>query len=49
VPATEAQGRVHTSAATVAVLPEVEQVEVQINPADLEMDTFRSGGKGDKT
>jgi peptide chain release factor 1 len=46
VPATEAQGRVHTSAATVAVLPEVEQVEVQINPADLEMDTFRSGGKG---
>lgn len=46
VPATEAQGRVHTSAATVAVLPEVEQVDVQINPADIEMDTFRSGGKG---
>jgi peptide chain release factor 1 len=46
VPETEAQGRVHTSAATVAVLPEVEPVEVQINPADLEMDTFRSGGKG---
>jgi len=46
VPATEAQGRVHTSAATVAVLPEVEQVDVQVNPADLEVDTFRSGGKG---
>ncbi|MEW6510909.1 MAG: peptide chain release factor 1 [Bacteroidota bacterium] len=46
VPATEAQGRVHTSAATVAVLPEVEQVDIAINPADLEMDTFRSGGKG---
>jgi peptide chain release factor 1 len=46
VPETEAQGRVHTSAATVAVLPEVEQVDVQINPADIEMDTFRSGGKG---
>lgn len=46
VPETEAQGRVHTSAATVAVLPEVEQVDVQLNPADIEMDTFRSGGKG---
>jgi peptide chain release factor 1 len=46
VPETEAQGRVHTSAATVAVLPEVEQVDVQINPADVDMDTFRSGGKG---
>jgi peptide chain release factor 1 len=46
VPETEAQGRVHTSAATVAVLPEVEQVDVEINPADLEIDTFRSGGKG---
>jgi peptide chain release factor 1 len=46
VPETETQGRVHTSAATVAVLPEVEQVEVDINPADLEIDTFRSGGKG---
>jgi peptide chain release factor 1 len=46
VPETEAQGRVHTSAATVAVLPEVEDVQVNINPADLEMDTFRSGGKG---
>ena len=46
VPATEAQGRVHTSAATVAVLPEVEQFDVEINPADLDIDTFRSGGKG---
>ncbi len=46
VPETETQGRVHTSAATVAVLPEVEPVDIQINPADLEMDTFRSGGKG---
>lgn len=46
VPETEAQGRVHTSAATVAVLPEVEQVDIQINPADIDMDTFRSGGKG---
>ena len=46
VPETEAQGRVHTSAASVVVLPEVEDVEVEINPADLEIDTFRSGGKG---
>ncbi len=46
VPETEAQGRIHTSAATVAVLPEVEDVEVEINPADLEFDTYRSGGKG---
>jgi peptide chain release factor 1 len=46
VPETEAQGRVHTSAATVAVLPEVEQVDVDINPVDLQIDTFRSGGKG---
>jgi peptide chain release factor 1 len=46
VPETEAQGRVHTSAATVAVLPEVEDVEVDINPADLEFDTYRAGGKG---
>ena len=46
VPETETQGRVHTSAATVVVLPEVETVDVEINPADLEIDTFRSGGKG---
>lgn len=46
VPETETQGRVHTSAITVAVLPEAEEVEVDINPADLEIDTFRSGGAG---
>jgi peptide chain release factor 1 len=46
VPETEQQGRVHTSAASVAVLPEVEEVEVDINPADIQLDTFRSGGKG---
>jgi peptide chain release factor 1 len=46
VPETEAQGRVHTSAASVVVMPEVEEVEVDINPADLQLDTFRSGGKG---
>lgn len=46
VPETEAQGRIHTSAATVAVLPEVEDVEIEINPVDLEFDTYRAGGKG---
>jgi peptide chain release factor 1 len=46
VPETEQQGRVHTSAASVAVLPEVEEVEIDINPADIRLDTFRSGGKG---
>ena len=46
VPETEAQGRVHTSASSVVVLPEVEDVEVEINPADLQFDTYRSGGKG---
>ena len=46
VPETEAQGRVHTSAATVAVLPEVEDVEIEINLADLQLDTYRAGGKG---
>ncbi|MDR2905695.1 MAG: peptide chain release factor 1 [Helicobacteraceae bacterium] len=46
VPETEAQGRIHTSAVTVAVLPEVEDVEVEINPADLRIDVFRSGGHG---
>ncbi len=46
VPETEAQGRVHTSASTIAVLPEVEDVEVEINPADLQFDTYRAGGKG---
>ena len=46
VPETETQGRVHTSAITVAVLPEAEEVEIDINPSDLEIDTFRSGGAG---
>lgn len=46
VPATETQGRVHTSTATVAVLPEAEEVEVNINPADLRIDTYRAGGAG---
>lgn len=46
VPETESQGRIHTSAVTVAVLPEVEEVEIEINPADLQIDTFRSGGAG---
>lgn len=46
VPETEAQGRVHTSAASVVVLPEVEDIEITINPADLQIDTYRSGGKG---
>jgi peptide chain release factor 1 len=46
VPKTETQGRVHTSAATVAVLPEVEDVEVDIRQEDLRIDIFRSGGKG---
>ncbi len=46
VPETEQQGRVHTSAASVAVLPEVEDVEIDVNPADIRLDTFRSGGKG---
>ena len=44
VPETESQGRIHTSAATVAVLPEAEDVEVDINPNDLQIDTYRSGG-----
>ncbi len=46
VPETEAQGRIHTSAATVAVLPEVEDVEVELRPEDIEMDTMRAGGPG---
>ena len=46
VPDTETQGRVHTSAATVAVLPEVEEVDLKINEADLRIDVFRSGGPG---
>lgn len=46
VPETESQGRIHTSTVTVAVLPEAEEVDVEINPADLQIDTFRSGGAG---
>jgi peptide chain release factor 1 len=46
VPATESQGRTHTSTATVAVLPEVEDVEVQIDQNDLQIDVYRSGGPG---
>lgn len=46
IPLTEAQGRIHTSAATVAVLPEAKEVEVQINQQDLKIDTYRSSGAG---
>ncbi len=46
VPATEAQGRIHTSAVTVAILPEAEEVDVEIRPEDLKIDVFRSGGPG---
>jgi len=46
VPVTESSGRIHTSTATVAVLPEAEEVEVNINPDDLKLDIFRSGGHG---
>src|SRR5512137_2820135 len=46
VPATEAQGRIHTSTVTVAVMPEAEDIDIQINPADLETDVFRSTGSG---
>ncbi len=46
MPETETQGRVHTSTVTVAVLPEAEEVEVEINPADLQIDTYRASGAG---
>lgn len=46
VPVTESQGRIHTSAVTVAILPEAEDVDVQINPEDLRIDVFRSSGPG---
>ena len=46
VPATESQGRIHTSTATVAVLPEAEEVDVQIDPDDLQIDVYRSSGPG---
>ncbi|HEX2095682.1 MAG TPA: peptide chain release factor 1, partial [Longimicrobiaceae bacterium] len=46
VPATEAQGRIHTSAATVAVLPEAEEVDIQIDPAEIKVDVYRASGAG---
>ncbi|MGI0406731.1 peptide chain release factor 1 [Helicobacter himalayensis] len=46
VPETESQGRIHTSAITVAIMPEVDAVEVNINPSDLKIDVFRAGGHG---
>ncbi|MGX2984435.1 peptide chain release factor 1 [Helicobacter sp. 23-1048] len=46
VPETESQGRIHTSAVTIAIMPEVDDVEVNINPNDLKIDVFRSGGHG---
>jgi peptide chain release factor 1 len=46
VPETEAQGRIHTSTATVAVMPEAQEVDVEINPADIRIDTYRAGGAG---
>jgi peptide chain release factor 1 len=46
VPATEAQGRIHTSTVTVAVMAEAEDIDIQVNPADIEMDVFRSTGSG---
>ncbi len=46
IPSTEAQGRIHTSTATVAVLPEAEEVDVQIDESDLKIDVYRAGGKG---
>jgi peptide chain release factor 1 len=46
VPVTESSGRIHTSTATVAVLPEAEEVDVQIRPDEIEVDTYRAGGAG---
>jgi len=46
VPETESQGRIHTSTVTVAVLPEAEEVDFEINPADLQIDTYRASGAG---
>ena len=46
VPETESQGRIHTSTATVAVLPEAEEVDVQVDPNDLQVDVYRSSGPG---
>ena len=46
IPTTESGGRIHTSTATVAVLPEVEDVEIEVNPDDVRVDVFRSSGNG---
>jgi peptide chain release factor 1 len=46
VPATESQGRIHTSTVTVAVLPEAEETDIEINPGDLKIDVYRAGGHG---
>ena len=46
VPATESQGRVHTSTATVAIMPECDEVDIKIDPKDIEISTMRSGGAG---
>ena len=46
VPETETSGRIHTSTSTVAVLPEVDDIEIEVNPADLKVDTFRASGAG---
>src|SRR5690606_33124891 len=46
VPATESQGRIHTSTVTVAVLPEAEETDIEINPADLRIDIYRASGHG---
>ena len=47
VPATESSGRIHTSAATVAVLPEPEDVDVEVQDKDIRIDVFRASGQGD--
>jgi peptide chain release factor 1 len=46
IPATESKGRVHTSTITVAIMPELDEVEFKLNPADLRVDVYRSGGAG---
>jgi len=46
VPETEASGRIHTSASSVAILPEAEEIDIELNPADLKIDVFRSSGPG---
>ena len=47
VPVTESQGRVHTSTATVAVMPEYEQVDIDLDPKDIRVDVYRSSGAGE--